>query len=133
MTANAPARQVRLLWAAASALFGMMLAVGCGKSTSVNEAQTRTTIQPSAAVPAVNPTDSTPTTLPFVGCKTDGQVGEQEAPQGTSPTIPALTTQETRGLAYYKVYDLDFGVLAPRNWYCFGTGGSNGSTLYISE
>jgi hypothetical protein len=68
--------------------------------------------------------------VPFVGCKSDGQVGPLEAPQGKSKVV-AITVEASRRLAYYKAEE-GVGVLAPRGWYCFGTYGSGGSTLYIA-
>lgn len=69
-------------------------------------------------------------TVPFVGCKSDGQVGPVKAPTGNRKIvqIPASTAQH---LAYYKA-EHGSGVLAPRGWYCFSTYGSNGSNLFIS-
>jgi hypothetical protein len=69
-------------------------------------------------------------TVPFIGCKSDGQVGPLEVPKGTNKlvSIPAEAAQK---LAYYKA-EQGFGVLAPRGWHCFETYGSNGSNLYIS-
>lgn len=74
-------------------------------------------------------TGKIPVSVPFVGCKSDGQVGPQDAPAGKNKAlaIPADTAEK---LAYYKAED-GAGVLAPRGWYCFGTYGSNGSVLYI--
>lgn len=68
--------------------------------------------------------------VPFVGCKSDGQVGPQEAPheQSKAVWIPADASER---LAYYQAA-YGFGVLAPRGWHCFGTYGSSGSTLYVS-
>jgi hypothetical protein len=68
--------------------------------------------------------------VPFVGCKSDGQVGPVEAPKGNSKVI-ATTADVAQRLAYYKAA-YGFGVLAPRGWYCFETYGSNGSTLFVS-
>lgn len=69
-------------------------------------------------------------TIPFVGCKSDGQVGPLHAPTGLAPamTIPPAVAGR---LAYYKAKD-GFGVLAPRGWHCFSTYGSNGSNLFVS-
>lgn len=67
--------------------------------------------------------------VPFVGCPSDGQVGLRDAPKATTRTV-AIGTGEARKLAYYSSRYL--GVLAPRGWYCFGTYGSNGETLYVS-
>lgn len=68
--------------------------------------------------------------IPFVGCKSDGQLGPQDAPSGKSVefSIPAAVAQR---LAYYKAAS-GVGVLAPRGWYCFGTYGSDGDALYVS-
>jgi hypothetical protein len=68
--------------------------------------------------------------VPFIGCKSDGQVGPVEAPEGTSPSIP-ISLKATYALAYYRSAQ-GLGVLAPRGWYCFGTYGSSGYTLLIS-
>jgi hypothetical protein len=42
--------------------------------------------------------------------------------------VPAEAAQR---LSYYKAEE-GVGVLAPRGWHCFGTYGSNGTTLYVS-
>ena len=70
------------------------------------------------------------TSIPFMGCKSDGQLGPQDAPTGKSieAVIPAAAAQR---LAYYKA-ESGMGVLGPRGWYCFGTYGSNGDELYVS-
>ncbi|HLJ88745.1 MAG TPA: hypothetical protein VKZ53_18140 [Candidatus Angelobacter sp.] len=68
--------------------------------------------------------------VPFAGCKSDGQVGPQEAPSGHSKAV-SIPTEAAEKLAYYRANE-GVGVLAPRGWYCFGTYGSNGSTLYVS-
>jgi hypothetical protein len=68
--------------------------------------------------------------VPFVGCKSDGQVGPQDAPISKSKTI-AISPQLAQRVAYYKASDGE-GVLGPRGWYCFGTYGSSGSNLYIT-
>jgi hypothetical protein len=69
-------------------------------------------------------------TVPFVGCKSDGQVGPLEAPTGKSTHL--VTSQSAQQLAFYKAQG-EFGVLAPRDWYCFGVYGSGGDTLYVSS
>ena len=68
--------------------------------------------------------------VPFVGCKSGGQVGPEPAPHGAGKTvrIDAGTAQK---LAYYQAGNPP-GVLAPRGWYCFGLYGSGGSTLLVS-
>lgn len=68
--------------------------------------------------------------VPFVGCKSDGQAGPLPAPHGQPRTFPIGPDVATR-LAFYRS-EYDGGVLAPRDWYCFGTYGSNGSVLYVS-
>jgi hypothetical protein len=68
--------------------------------------------------------------VPFVGCKSDGQVGPVDAPKGKAMQL-AMSKGEASHLAYYKSAE-GSGVLAPRGWYCFGTYGSSGATLYVS-
>src|SRR5580698_5306558 len=68
--------------------------------------------------------------VPFVGCKSDGQAGPVDAPSGTSKAVPSSAGAAQR-LAYYKAASA-FGTLAPRGWYCFGTYGSAGASLYVS-
>jgi hypothetical protein len=76
------------------------------------------------------PTHATTIRVPFVGCKSDGQLGPIKAP--ANPGVPILVSvPAAQKLAYYKPrYGL--GVLAPRGWHCFSTYGSNGSNLYVS-
>ena len=69
--------------------------------------------------------------VPFVGCKSDGQTGPQEAPHGT--TVRVATGRSTaRELAFYESAQ-GLGVLAPRGWHCFGVYGSSGDTLYVTS
>jgi len=68
--------------------------------------------------------------VPFVGCKSDGQVGPLDAPKSKSPHVHVTASLAER-LAYYQAED-GFGVLGPRGWHCFSTYGSNGSSLYVS-
>jgi hypothetical protein len=68
---------------------------------------------------------------PFVGCKSDGQVGPREAPAATGVSVP-ITLGAAQKLAYYSAFAQGVGVLAPHGWYCFGTYGSGGSTLFVS-
>lgn len=68
--------------------------------------------------------------VPFVGCASDGQVGPRKAPHGKTKSVPlplALANQ----LAYYQAED-GSGVLAPRGWHCFSTYGSSGSSLFVA-
>ena len=66
--------------------------------------------------------------VPLVGCKSDGQTGPVDAPTGKDPVLP-ISARAAERLAYYTVGDQ--GVLAPRNWYCFGLYGSGGTHLYV--
>ncbi len=68
--------------------------------------------------------------VPFVGCKSDGQLGPLDAPGGRSETV-AIGRDAAQALAYYKAEN-GVGVLAPRGWHCFGTYGSAGDSLYVS-
>ena len=68
--------------------------------------------------------------VPFVGCKSDGQVRPVQTPTGESKVVP-ITAGMAGRLAYYKA-EKGSGVLAPRGWYCLGTYGSNGEALYVS-
>lgn len=82
---------------------------------------------------ASNPGKSVPApsvVVPFIGCKSDGQVGPLDAPTGQAPAMKILPDLSQR-LAFYKA-EYGVGVLAPRGWYCFSTYGSNGSNLFVS-
>lgn len=68
--------------------------------------------------------------VPFVGCPSDGQVGPLSAPNGKAQRVQIASEAAAR-LAWYKAKN-GFGVLAPRDWHCFGTYGSSGATLYVS-
>jgi hypothetical protein len=69
-------------------------------------------------------------TVPFVGCKSDGQTGPLDAPSGRDLILP-ITAEAARRLSYYKAQQR-YGVLAPRGWYCFGTYGSGGDAIRVS-
>jgi hypothetical protein len=68
--------------------------------------------------------------VPFVGCKSDGQGGPVDAPEGAVQTVQ-IDSSAAKKLAYYKAEN-STGVLAPRGWYCFGTYGSSGSSLFVT-
>ena len=68
--------------------------------------------------------------IAFIGCRSDGQLGPQPAPHRVAKQL-AVTSNEAQHLAYYQAKDGP-GVLAPRGWHCFGTYGSNGSTICVS-
>ena len=69
--------------------------------------------------------------VPFIGCKSDGQAGPLEVPKGTSTSVP-IGLSAAQKLAYYSAFGQGSGVLAPRGWYCFGIYGSGGSSLSVS-
>jgi hypothetical protein len=75
-------------------------------------------------------TKATAVSVPFVGCKSDGQTGPLEEPKG-SPVSVQLDAKAAKELAYYDA-GLGVGVLGPRGWYCFGEYGSSGATLFVS-
>jgi len=68
--------------------------------------------------------------VPFVGCDSDGQIGAVNAPTGKSKLVP-ISADSASHLAYYKSPQ-GLGILAPRGWFCFGVYGSNGYALYVS-
>jgi hypothetical protein len=69
------------------------------------------------------------TTVPFIGCPTDGQTGPGEAPTG-EPVRVSISPQLAAKLAYYTAGGI--GVLAPRGWHCFDLHGSSGHQTYIA-
>jgi hypothetical protein len=69
------------------------------------------------------------TSIPFIGCDSDGQVGPIDAPAGITMSMLAMPS-DAQKLSYYKAAN-GIGGLGPRGWYCFGTYGSGGETLYI--
>jgi hypothetical protein len=69
-------------------------------------------------------------TVPFIGCPSDGQVGPLAAPAGHARQLPIPPGTAAR-LAWYKAANAP-GVLAPRGWHCFSTYGSSRATLYVS-
>ena len=77
-----------------------------------------------------NPASTLASRVPFVGCQSDGQTGPVKAPEGETRVV-SVDAKTAQQLAYYASKK-EFGVLAPRGWYCFGTYGSNGDTLYVS-
>ena len=68
--------------------------------------------------------------VPFVGCESDGQLGPLAAPT-ESEKVVQIDPGAAQRLAYYKA-ESTVGVLAPRGWYCFGTYGSSGSSLFVA-
>jgi hypothetical protein len=61
-------------------------------------------------------------TVPFVGCESDGQQGPQKAPSGTSRQLP-ISAESAGRLAFY---------IGPRGWYCLHAYGSGGGLLMVS-
>jgi hypothetical protein len=68
--------------------------------------------------------------VPFIGCRSDGQVGPVEAPEEPSASVP-ISPRAAEQLAYYRSAQ-GIGILAPRGWHCFGTYGSGGDALSVN-
>jgi hypothetical protein len=85
---------------------------------------------PSPLFAQTQPVKGSDVQVPFVGCEADGQVGAVAAPKKAEKVVKIDAGMAQR-LAYYKA-EYSPGVLAPRGWYCFGTYGSNGSSLFVS-
>ncbi len=64
----------------------------------------------SLCFPLAAQTESGLVRVPFVGCKSDGQMGPRNAPEGTVALVAASKEAASR-LAYYQA-EGDFGVLA---------------------
>lgn len=97
-----------------------MLIPVCVLTGSIGFAQSKGPTQPLKLTSSVS----------FVGCESDGQMGPVDAPTGKSMLVPISADATTR-LAYYKS-EQGLGVLAPRGWHCFGVYGSDGYALYVS-
>ncbi len=67
--------------------------------------------------------------IPYVGCRSDGQLGPRRAPRREAIKSP-LSVEVARQLAYYQA-EQGSGVLAPRGWRCLGVYGSNGGSLFV--
>lgn len=68
--------------------------------------------------------------VPFVGCRADGQAGPLDPPRG-SPKQLAIPASLTAQLAYYQAAQGP-GILGPRGWFCFATYGSGGGSLFLT-
>jgi len=68
--------------------------------------------------------------VPFVGCRSDGQVGPSPAPKREDKAV-FLDAVAAQRLAYYQSKSSE-GVLAPRGWHCFGAYGSSGTSLAVT-
>jgi hypothetical protein len=77
------------------------------------------------------PAQGTAVSVPFIGCKSDGQAGPSDAPEGKGISV-RLSVRAAKELAYYRSSQ-SVSVLAPRGWYCFGTYGSGGDALFVSS
>jgi hypothetical protein len=96
---------------------GLTLApAGCSKGASPP-------VSSSAAPPVIA------TTIPFVGCASDGQNGPQAAPIG-APEAVQMPAADAAQLAYYEMQNGP-GVIGPRGWSCAGIYGSDGATLVV--
>ena len=69
-------------------------------------------------------------TVPFVGCPGDGQVGPVAPPLG-DPVPVRIDSAIARQLAFYKG-DTDPGVFAPKGWHCRLWYGSDGSFIIVT-
>jgi hypothetical protein len=90
--------------------------VGCGKGDSAPTS--------AAAAPVIS------TTIPFVGCASDGQTGSQAAPTSTPESVQ-MTAADAAQLTYYDMTNGP-GVIGPRGWSCAGIYGSDGATLIVA-
>ena len=81
-----------------------------------------------AALPYANAQATS--SIPFVGCASDGQLGPRKAPHGKTKVL-TLSPELASQLAYYQAQE-GSGVLAPRGWRCFSTYGSNGGSLFVA-
>jgi hypothetical protein len=68
--------------------------------------------------------------VPFVGCKSDGQADPIEAPQG-KPVSLVIESLAARQLSWYTSA-MGAAVLGPRGWYCFAIYGSSGDSLFVA-
>ncbi len=69
--------------------------------------------------------------IPVIGCASDGQLGPQPAPEKRKISLPIDESLSSR-VAYYETAS-GAGVLGPNGWNCFGTYGSNGSSVYVAR
>jgi len=68
--------------------------------------------------------------VPFVGCKSSGQVESFPAPKEASYVV-RIDEKAAQRLAYYESAVAP-GVLAPRGWFCEAASGSGGSLFLIA-
>jgi hypothetical protein len=68
--------------------------------------------------------------VPFIGCKSDGQAGPADAPRGRGTISVNVGPTDAQKLAYFSAGGE--GVLGPRSWSCFDVYGSSGDTLLVA-
>jgi hypothetical protein len=68
--------------------------------------------------------------VPFVGCRSDGQMGPIGPPK-VNGTVPKLPVAAAMRLTWYASNNTG-GVFGPRGWRCFELYGSNGSVLMVT-
>jgi hypothetical protein len=111
---------VRVEWMSERRIPALILAIAiCCPSPSLAQAK------PAAPAPA-----TTKVSVPFVGCKSDGQMGPLDVPTGKAKLV-SVPVQTAERLAYYKAKN-GAGVLGPRGWHCFAVYGSNGGSLFVA-
>jgi hypothetical protein len=71
------------------------------------------------------------TSVPTVGCRGGGQLGDQPPPRLPASVEVRLPAGQADRLAFYKAESTQ-GVLAPRGWKCFGIYGSDGDRLIVA-
>jgi hypothetical protein len=112
---------------------------GGSEADGENTPPTTETTAPPTETTTAPTTDTAPTKrqqgtnsveIPFVGCKSDGQVGPLDAPHGTSVAVN-IDPQSARRLTYYKAEE-GRGVIGPKGWFCFGLYGSDGWILIVT-
>jgi Caspase domain len=85
-----------------------------------------------AADTGVSAANKVKSSVPFVGCDSDGQVGPQKPPTIEGLLVQVDLPREASGnLEYYGSKIMQGGVLAPKSWYCYVTSGSNGDSLFV--
>jgi len=68
--------------------------------------------------------------VPFVGCKGDGQAGPVDAPKRSGTKSVKVSSTDAPKLEYFSAGG--DGVSGPRGWFCFDVHGSSGDTLLLA-
>ncbi|HVB87575.1 MAG TPA: hypothetical protein VNK23_13020 [Candidatus Dormibacteraeota bacterium] len=68
--------------------------------------------------------------IPFIGCRAEGQAGPKRAPLGAAKLLP-IPEDAAQQLAFYQA-SVGLGILAPRGWQCLEIYGSSGGALFVS-